>query len=200
MAAHGRKWPRIAAHGRAWLGAQPHAAGSRRACALKLNPPRPARRSGTSQKLLAEGKILKVMRLSERHAAPHAGEVLASVAAACAGADAIVSAALTQTASMSVAEQLDVPWVSRGAAGGWWGGGDEGRQVEQGAASGSAPGRVRPRPPSPTFFVPAAGARVPGAGVADAGVLLVGLQPAAVALEVGQQKVLRVSGSRGGVG
>jgi hypothetical protein len=63
------------------------------------------------QRLLAEGKILKVMRVSEQHNAPFAADVLASIAAACAGADVIVTSALTQTATMSVAEKLSVPWV-----------------------------------------------------------------------------------------
>ncbi|KAI8468652.1 MAG: hypothetical protein J3K34DRAFT_522766 [Monoraphidium minutum] len=62
-------------------------------------------------KLLAEGKIMKVMAAAGKHNAPFADAVLASAAAACGGADVVVTAALTQTPSMCVAEKLGVPWV-----------------------------------------------------------------------------------------
>jgi hypothetical protein len=69
-------------------------------------------RPPTPQKLLAEGRFLKVAMAAEKFNAPFAADVLRTIAEAAAGADLVVTAAMTQTASMSVAEKLGVPWVS----------------------------------------------------------------------------------------
>jgi len=65
----------------------------------------------TPQKLLAEGKFMKVAMAAEKFNAPHAQDVLRTIHDACARADLVVTAALTQTATMCVAERLGVPWV-----------------------------------------------------------------------------------------
>ncbi|GBF87642.1 hypothetical protein Rsub_00353 [Raphidocelis subcapitata] len=62
------------------------------------------------QALLAEGRIMKVMAAAAKNQAPPE-KVLGSVAEAAEGADVIVSAALTQPGTASVAEKLGVPWV-----------------------------------------------------------------------------------------
>jgi hypothetical protein len=64
-----------------------------------------------NQKLLAEGRIMKVAAAASKNQGP-LGAVLDSMAEAAAGADVIVSAALTQPGTASVAEKLGVPWVS----------------------------------------------------------------------------------------
>lgn len=63
------------------------------------------------QVLLAKGSILPVMRATEQHNKPFLTKVLSDTAAACQGADLILSGPLSLTATMCVAEQLRVPWV-----------------------------------------------------------------------------------------
>lgn len=165
-----------------------------------------------SQKLLAEGKIMKLMMEVDKFNKPFADDVLRTAAAAGEGADVIVTGALTQTASMCIAEKLGVPWVRR-VAGRLKGARVRacGRAQRQGicnvetaapAADASTQAarlcihRCFHAPRCPRAPWPRAGARVPRPRVADARVLLLGAQPQAVALEVGQQGLLHVSSRR----